>query len=165
MSKTNSITIKLPFPPSSNHVYMHRAMNCRGGKNIVTKFLSQEGKDYKAIVCKAIKGLCCDVMTKDVCMKAVLVVKDKRARDTDNYSKVLHDAVTESGIINDDSQIVSDTVIKKLSDKKEHFLILTITEAKTDVFGVAERKKKVKRGKRKVVKKKKGLEEFLKNLR
>lgn len=147
------IEIAIPFPLSINELYIERVVTPKHGKPFVTKFLSKEAEQWKAQVSSMLKRTGHLPMTGDVRLHCTLYVKNKVRRDCGNFSKLLEDTITDSGIFNDDSQIVDGTYSKRLHPEKKHYAVLKIKELDTDVFGVAKRKVAKKRSKR-VVKKK-----------
>lgn len=157
------IEIAIPFPLSVNHIHIDRVVIpagwVRGDRTtpqpFVTRFLSKEAEQWKAQVSTMIKKLGHLPMKGDVRLHCILCVKDRVRRDCSNFSKLLEDTITDSGLFNDDSQIVDGTYSKRLSPDKKHFAVLKLKELETSVFGVAERKVAKKRSKRKVAAKKK----------
>ena len=147
------IEIEITFPLSNNHIYIERVIVSKTGKPFVSKFLSKEAKQWKAQVSTMLKKLGHLPMKGDVRLHCILNVKDRIRRDCGNFDKLLEDAITDSGIFNDDSQIVDGTYSKRLSPDKKHFAVLRLKELETSVFGVAEKKVAKKRSKRKTVKK------------
>ena len=91
------IELYLGWPPSVNNYYSHTA---RG------TFIKAGGKQYRRDVCKAVHeqvpglSLSGKLMVEIVCWEP-----DKRKRDLDNLMKATLDAITHSGLWEDDSQV------------------------------------------------------------
>jgi crossover junction endodeoxyribonuclease RusA len=87
----------LPFPPSNNNYYV----KTRRGV-----FISQKGRkfrdDLNLAVGEQLPGISID---ERMLVETIYFMPDKRIRDIANYSKALHDAITESGLWEDDSLI------------------------------------------------------------
>lgn len=92
--------VELPFPPSVN-AYWLRLQNhiC----------LSQEARTFKSEALNIIKSVkeqqAIEKFNYDLTVRIHLYLPDKRRRDVDNYSKGVLDALTNSEIWNDDSQV------------------------------------------------------------
>lgn len=86
----------LPFPPTVNHYY-----TVAHGR----KILSKAGRDYR----KAFEYACTENISGHVVGEVAVEIwawpPDKRRRDLDNLLKACLDALTFSGVYEDDSQI------------------------------------------------------------
>jgi len=159
------IEIVIPFPISINALYIERVIvpkdydkdDKESPKPYFIKTPTKEADQWKAQVSAMLKKLGHLPMKGDVRLHCILYVKNKVRRDCGNFSKLLEDTITDSGVFNDDSQIVDGTYSKRLSPDKKHFALLKIKELDTNVFGVAERKIAKKRSKRVAKPKKKKL--------
>lgn len=116
--------LKIPLPPSVNNYWI----NSRGGKH---KFLSNEARKFREDVIsiltdKKLIDLNYDGRLKYTCN---LYFKDKRKRDIDNFHKGILDALTQSKIFLDDSQIDIMLVYRKDLDKEKlGYAIISLEE-------------------------------------
>jgi len=96
----DAIALTLPWPPSTNS-YWRRV----GDRTL----LSRKGREYKQQVrAEVIRqlGVPAPVLDGSVTARIDLYPPDKRRRDIDNHAgKGLLDALTEAGVLEDDSQI------------------------------------------------------------
>ena len=91
------IRLNLPLPPSINHYY---------GRVGNKSFLSKAGKTFREELCLVWLGLRGRyTITGPVRLKVVLAPRNKNRFDIDNRLKPLLDAMQNSLIFNDDSQI------------------------------------------------------------
>lgn len=97
-----AVTLKLPFPPTSNLYYRSIRMD-QGVRTLISK----KGREYR----NAVIGECCVAHLTNTFLGGRLAVTvtlcppDRRKRDLDNYNKALLDALTHAGLWGDDSQI------------------------------------------------------------
>ena len=88
----------LPFPPTVNNYYKKAA---HGGK-----YISNKGRKFRDDVIDTVKEQMPGVyLDYRLLVEIVLFPPDKRQRDVDNYNKSLLDALTHSGVWEDDSII------------------------------------------------------------
>ena len=88
----------LPFPPTVNNYYKKAA---HGGR-----YISNKGRKFRDDVITAVKEQMPDVwLDYKLLVEVVLFPPDNRQRDVDNYNKSLLDALTHSGVWEDDSII------------------------------------------------------------
>lgn len=96
--------IQLPWPPTVNHYYS--VANSR-------KILSARGRKYKEDCLWVVAG---QKPSKARGSRVSVTIHahppDKRKRDLDNLLKPVLDVLTESGVIEDDSQIDELTIIR-----------------------------------------------------
>ena len=89
--------IYLPFPPSNNNYYVKTQRGV---------FISQKGRKFRdqvqAAILAQLPGVHIDYR---MLVETVYFMPDKRRRDIANYSKALHDAITEAGLWEDDELI------------------------------------------------------------
>ena len=91
-----NIELYLPFPPSINNYYVKTS---RG------QFISAKGKKFRNEVIEDIIQQAPNLqISGKVLVEMVLFPPDNRRRDMDNYSKAMLDALTKSGIWEDDVQ-------------------------------------------------------------
>ena len=101
-----TLDIYLPWPPSINHYYGHRALGKR-----VMQYIGAKGKKYREEVrqslTRAMLEHCKKHFTSDTRLKidAMVLSPDKRRRDIDNLLKASIDALMHAGVFPDDSQI------------------------------------------------------------
>ncbi len=112
-----SVTLELPFPPSTNHIWRRAS-----GKNRSKKMMLSEGAlRYRAFVALVIRHevligdrICASSLplTERIALEIVLHPVDKKKRDLDNFVKSVQDALTHAGVWKDDSQIDDLRVIR-----------------------------------------------------
>jgi crossover junction endodeoxyribonuclease RusA len=99
--ETQSISLVLGFPPSTNRYWRNLA-----GRTV----LSKAGRLYKETVAMTVRkqlGMPVQAMTGPVAVHIDLCPPDRRRRDIDNHAgKGLLDALQAAGVYEDDSQIV-----------------------------------------------------------
>jgi crossover junction endodeoxyribonuclease RusA len=89
--------LHLCFPPTVNNYYVKTQRGV---------FISQKGRKFRAEVAEQVAMQLPNVhLTGRLLVEVVLYPPDKRRRDVDNYSKALLDAITHTGLWEDDSQI------------------------------------------------------------
>jgi crossover junction endodeoxyribonuclease RusA len=117
---SDTITIKLPFPPSVNTYYRHITMG-KGARTLI----SAKDREYRDTVV----GECCVAHLTNIHLGGRLAVKvtlyppDRRKRDLDNFNKGLLDALTHAGIWGDDSQIDDLRVVRGAVAKGGYVLV------------------------------------------
>ena len=91
------VELKLPWPPSVNHYWRH--VNNR-------VLVSKQGRAYTDLVAKLV-GYSTDFFFahERLAVHIAAYVPDRRRRDLDNVLKAALDALTKSGVWNDDEQI------------------------------------------------------------
>jgi len=88
----------LPFPPTVNNYYRKAA---HGGR-----FISEKGRKFRDQVGDAISEQFNGVFLTDrLLVEIILFPPDNRVRDVDNYNKSLLDAISHSGLWEDDQLI------------------------------------------------------------
>lgn len=94
-----ALRLVLPFPPSLNHYW--KRTGGRSGMHI-----SEAGKAYlvavQAEVLTSHRGV---RLTGRLDVTLALTMPDRKRRDIDNFAKVALDAITKSGLWEDDSQL------------------------------------------------------------
>lgn len=95
---SNKLT--LPFPPSINHYWRHRAIGRRA-----SVYLSSEALAYRQDVKNAITAT--KPLTTRLSVSVELHAPNRRKYDIDNRVKSLLDALTHAGILLDDELIDS----------------------------------------------------------
>ena len=87
----------LPFPPSNNNYYVKTKRGI---------YISQKGRKYRAETAESIAEQMPGVFIQDrIMVETIYFAPDNRGRDIANYSKALHDAITNAGMWNDDELI------------------------------------------------------------
>lgn len=87
----------LPFPPTNNNYYV------KTGRGV---YISHKGRKFRDEVAEAVIEQLPGVHIDDrILVETVYFMPDKRRRDIANYSKALHDALTLSGLWEDDELI------------------------------------------------------------
>ncbi len=111
------IELSLPFPPSVNHYWGHRAVRVRKtGKLTAVKYLSGKAKDFR----KAVADIVNEQFDEPPNLRGSLAVivkqhygPDGTPQDIDNCLKPLFDALEHAGVYRDDKQIDELLVVKK----------------------------------------------------
>ena len=93
---TRGITLRLGWPPSVNHYWVHT----RG-----RTFLGAKGKSYREAVFAEARAENVEPLTGRVGVRITVYPPDKRTRDLDNLLKGLMDACTHAKVWYDDSQV------------------------------------------------------------
>lgn len=90
-------------------------------------YMSKEGKALKESYQWQVKSQWkAKPLTEDVKLRVELFFGDKRARDIDNYNKLLLDACT--GIVFDDDSQIQELYLKKNYDKKNPRIEIEIVD-------------------------------------
>ena len=112
----NEYEFYLPFPPTNNNYYTI-ARN--------RKVLSKKGREYKSEAVNAIieQRLNDKRISGSIGITLVLNPPCNRRRDLDNFEKPLLDAITESGLWGDDSQIDRKLTIRGVKSKVGHVIV------------------------------------------
>ncbi len=100
--KSNLVT--LPFPPSVNHYYG----NLYGGDGKRSVYIRPEGQLFRKVTKELIEANEANGLYQECDKIGVglwVYPPDRRRRDLDNIEKALFDALTQSGLWPDDSQI------------------------------------------------------------
>ena len=95
----------MPFPPSVNHLYFHRAIKRRGSdKWGVMKGVDKPGKEYfQAVTVSLIEqGISRRKLDVRLAVEIVVVPPDRIRRDLDNICKAALDALTHANVWADD---------------------------------------------------------------
>lgn len=97
--------ITLPFPPTVNHYWGHRA-----AKGRVFKYIKAQGKKFRADVIEKLKeyrDFCENNFFGKPSLSVTVYVNqsDRRRRDIDNLSKALLDALEHAGVYEDDCYV------------------------------------------------------------
>ena len=117
------IILNLPFPPSVNHYWGHRA----AGKRVM-KFLDARGKAYrKTIMEECLVQRLGPALQGPLSCTLDLYPPDNRRRDCDNYAKALLDALDHANVYGDDSQII-DLRIRMLPKQPPGKVVVTLRE-------------------------------------
>ncbi len=102
LKRISEVTIGLPWPPSTNHMY--RSI----GRGRV--IMSTDGRKYVDAVAKCImalraQGLAMAFGKSRLSVEVNAFVPDKRRRDLGNLEKACFDSLTKCGVWEDDCQI------------------------------------------------------------
>ena len=93
------IELTLPWPPSVNAYYRHIVM-----KGIPRTLVSAEGRAYRAeVAARVLIARAAKRLNTRLALRIEAWPPDRRARDLDNILKSLLDALTQAGVIEDDS--------------------------------------------------------------
>ena len=114
------INLKLAFPPSVNHYWLHVPK-----RGVV---LSREARAYRLSVQNDVfmqLGFNVQPIVLPVSVALLLYPPDKKRRDIDNYTKGLFDSLTSAGVWLDDSQ-VKDLRISWKKPEKGGYAFVTI---------------------------------------
>ena len=91
--------LHLPFPPTVNNYYVKTKRGV---------YISMKGRKFRSLTSAEVIKQLPEVhfpATERLLVEVVLYPPDKRKRDLGNYDKALMDAITHSGLWEDDSQI------------------------------------------------------------
>jgi len=95
------IEIHLPWPPTINSYYGHRAIKRR-----IISYIKSAGKQYRKDVEEAIvEQVGYMEIDEPLFVEVILYPPDARRRDLDNYMKALLDACTHARLWEDDALI------------------------------------------------------------
>jgi len=113
---------ELPWPISVNKMYVNAQKSETMARG---RYLTNEARRYKRAAISLIYYSCLRIKygTQDVEVKIIQFPPDRRARDRDNGLKIVFDAIQESGIIENDSQIVAFEVAFGHITKNPHWKI------------------------------------------
>ena len=117
-TKSDCITLQLPYPPSVNQYY-------RKFRNIMV--ISAAGRKFQKEVRESVGSVA--TQTGRLRVEIEVHAPDRRKRDIDNVCKATLDALTKSGVYNDDSQIDVLIVIRR-SVVPGGCLIVKVSEVK-----------------------------------
>jgi Holliday junction resolvase RusA-like endonuclease len=114
----------VPYPPTVNNLYVvsnQRTWSKKKNKWYYPRFLTAEARNYKKYVSELIAYTFPKIKYGEHPIGVYITVNppnDNRRRDIHNGEKILFDAIKESGIINDDHQIIdrSSTISEKIKD-------------------------------------------------
>lgn len=110
--------IRIPFPPSVNHYYQRF-------RNHVS--ISKRGRDFRKSVVEILGPM--TPRKGRLAVVLVLCPPDRRRRDIDNFQKGLFDALTKSGVWEDDSQVDFLCVIRGAIDRTGGSVLFAIEDA------------------------------------
>lgn len=96
-----SHTLMLPWPPSVNTYYRHISKGTLAGRTLI----SRDGRNYRATVAGVMLSQRVPKHIGRLAVRIDAYAPDRRARDMDNLTKGLLDALTHAGVWADDSQI------------------------------------------------------------
>jgi len=101
-----TLQIILPFPPSVNG-YWRSIVRGKGPKAYPAQIISEAGREYITAVASTVyKQSIGDLFNDRKVSLEIHLHPRRRGSDIDNFTKGLFDALTKSGVWNDDSQIV-----------------------------------------------------------
>ena len=117
------VTIKLPYPPSLNRYYAPYR-----GRVTITKV----GREYRQRVMELLVPHFEHMAdySAELQVWVEVMLPDKRRRDLDNLNKALLDAITHSGVWEDDS-LIHDLRLLKIGVQKPGYVRLHIAEITT----------------------------------
>ncbi len=93
-------SVYLPMPLSVNNLFAHGNVKGR-----VRRFPTKKYKAWRKEAVLRIRVARLPRFTGPVAIKLTITPPDARARDIDNYSKGILDALVEAGVLKDDSQV------------------------------------------------------------
>ena len=118
--KAPEVRLVMPWPPSVNGYWRaHGVLSHRGGKPrvIVSQILSEKGRDYRRSAAEAVLIQGSPQIAGRVRVTESFFPPSRREYDIDNFRKAYRDALTHSGVIEDDQMIDSDLGNKCRPDK------------------------------------------------
>lgn len=95
-----AVTLRLPWPPSTNHHWRTRIVGRRA-----MVFVSEEGKRFRVAVLAAWLAEPRERLTGRLAVEILATMPDRRARDVDNIVKATLDALQHAGVFGDDNQV------------------------------------------------------------
>ena len=120
---------KLSIPPSVNSLYNSAYRN---GK--IVFYMNNKAKEAKDVLMMEIKVQAlqnkCPKFKDKIVILEMIPVNMKKGRDTNNLYKLLNDAFQDSGIIDNDKNIIERTLRLEYDNKKESYLKVWLFEAK-----------------------------------
>lgn len=123
---TDTINLRLPYPPSINHYYV------RTNKGMAIK---QEGKWYRQQVgfLVAIARLPRKFLGDEKVQVTIhAFTPDRIPRDVDNILKCLLDALTDAHVWGNDKQVYDLHITKDYDIQKKGYVEVTVSEIKED---------------------------------
>lgn len=118
---TQKLLITSPIPPSVNHYTAHRVV-MKGGKPLAIVYKTKEAVTYQAEFKKAVAKAVIEQRWKTdldnprhIYVDAIFYM-DKKHRDCNNTWKCMLDAITETGLVWKDDDIVCERVNKIMYD-------------------------------------------------
>ncbi len=130
----NTISLKLPYPPTINHYYKKGHLRLSKKQNLYRQtILSEKAINYK----KTVHLICVLNKIKKLMGSLKLIAfafpPDRRKRDNDNIRKALFDSLQYSNIFDDDSQICDDRIIRMLYDENlKGSIFIKLIETRND---------------------------------
>jgi crossover junction endodeoxyribonuclease RusA len=123
----DTITLRLPWPPSVNHYY--------GRSRQGRVFLKEPGRMYRRRVAAILAGLGWPRIDGPVRVGILAAPPDRRRRDLDNINKSAWDSLSDRrghhGVIADDALIRENSAAFTDSDPEgDGYLLVTITKLK-----------------------------------
>lgn len=101
--------ITLPFPPSVNSYWGQRVVKATKGpmvgRHIAVPFLTDKARQFREDALKLALGRKCVSSGSAIAVHVMVYPPDKRARDLDNLSKGILDALVHAKILRDDADI------------------------------------------------------------
>lgn len=103
---SNSIEIKLPWPPTVNSYWRHIVIPTKRGKPRSATILSEDARKYRKAVADCVHEQGArNLGTSRLSVKIGAFPPDRRARDLDNLPKGILDSLKHAGVIRDDADI------------------------------------------------------------
>jgi len=116
--------LKLPFPPSVNHYYVHKPTRSRSGKLYTTKVISKNGSVFRNEVMIAFRLSKFEPFGEErLSMSVDCHCPTRRKYDLDNLGKALQDALQVAGVFPDDSQLDELHFYRKSVEKGGYVLV------------------------------------------
>lgn len=120
------LRLELPWPPTANHYTGHRVAG-KAPKQFVQVYLTAKAKEFhrnvQAVVFRdhAARDWSCPIK-----MSVWTYPPDRRKRDTSNLLKMLEDALEESGVYQDDYQIVEHHLYRTTHVVKDGMVVVEL---------------------------------------
>lgn len=107
-----SFVVTIPYPPSVNRIYFNRMRKDTKGNRVKGRGLTTEAREYKDHVSNLIGYLGYNCRFGDSPIKVTILDKPRNGqRDSHNGIKIVFDAIEQSGLIDNDKQIIAYEVI------------------------------------------------------
>lgn len=120
---------RIPYPPSINHYYGYRCAKCNSPRVYV--HTTTAAKKYRAAVAKLCETA--EPLEGRLAVRLELWTPDRRARDLDNPTKAILDAITAAGLWPDD-KVVDRLLIERAGVKPGGEVLATIEQIERRLF-------------------------------
>ena len=101
-----AFVIEVPWPPSVNHYWGHRAAPVGKGRYAVHTYLDRRGREIRESVLKLVRERFPNLQPTDKRLGYLMIfhAPSRRRCDLSNFAKGVEDALQHAGLYHDDSQ-------------------------------------------------------------